>query len=184
MANGKGILAADESTGTIGKRFANIDVENNLENRIAYREALFTAPEELKEYIGGVILYEETLESKGSDGRLLVEALKEKNIILGIKTDKGVRELAGTNGETVTQGIDGLLERCQKYYEAGCRFAKWRAVIKIGAGAPTVNSIQQNAYTLARYASISQQAGLVPIVEPECLVLDGDHDIATSAKGE
>ena len=98
------------------------------------------------------------------------------------QTDKGTRELAGTNGETVTQGIDGLLERCQKYYEQGCRFAKWRAVIKIGPGAPTDNAIQQNAYTLARYASISQQAGLVPIVEPETLVLDGDHDINVSAK--
>jgi len=182
VADGKGILAADESTGTIGKRFANISVENNLENRIAYREALFTAPKELSEYIGGTILYEETLESKGSDGRRLVEGLVDKGIILGIKTDKGVRELAGTNGETVTQGIDGMLERCQKYYEAGCRFCKWRAVIKIGAGAPTQNAIQQNAYTLARYASISQQAGLVPIVEPETLVLDGDHDINISAK--
>lgn len=182
MAAGKGILAADESTGTIAKRFEQIGVENTLQNRIAYREALFTAGPELAEYIGGVILYEETLESKGSDGRLLVEALKERNIILGIKTDKGTRELAGTNGETVTQGIDGLLERCQKYYAAGCRFAKWRAVIKIGPGAPTANAIQQNAYTLARYASISQEAGLVPIVEPECLVLDGDHDINVSAR--
>ena len=182
MAAGKGILAADESTGTIGKRFDQIGVENNLENRINYREALFTAGAELKDYIGGVILFEETLESKGSDGRLLVEHLRDQNIILGIKTDKGARELSGTNGETVTQGMDGLLERCQKYYEAGCRFAKWRAVIKIGAGAPTSNAIQQNAYTLARYASISQQAGLVPIVEPEVLVLDGDHDINVSAK--
>lgn len=133
--------------------------------------------------MGGAILFEETLESKGSDGKLLGEHLKERGIIIGIKTDKGTRELAGTNGETVTQGIDDMLPRCQKYYAAGARFCKWRAVIKIGKGAPTQNAIYQNAYTLARYASISQQAGLVPIVEPEVLVLDGDHDINVSAKG-
>ncbi len=171
VANGKGLLAADESTGTIGNRFEKIGVANTLENRVAYREALFSAPgAQLSEYIGGVILFEETLDSKGSDGRPLVDLLKDRKIILGIKTDKGTKgkrhtfffclsflfslscsELAGTNGETVTQGIDGLLERCQKYYAAGCRFAKWRAVIKIGPGAPTQNAIYQNAYTLARF---------------------------------
>lgn len=182
VADGKGILAADESTNTIGARFDKIGVANNLENRVAYREALFSAPEEVKNYLGGAILYEETLDSKGSNGRPLGDLLRERGIIIGIKTDKGTKELAGTNGETVTQGIDGLLERSQKYYAAGARFAKWRAVIKIGPGAPTQNSIQQNAYTLARYASISQQAGLVPIVEPEVLVLDGDHSIEVSAK--
>jgi len=182
VANGKGILAADESTGTIESRFQKIGVVNTLENRIAYREALFSAPKEVTQYLGGAILYEETLDSKGSNGKPLSELLNERGIIVGIKVDKGVKPLAGTNGETVTQGIDGLLERCQKYYSQGARFAKWRAVIKIGEGAPTLNSIQQNASTLARYASICQQAGLVPIVEPEVLVLDGAHSIYVSAK--
>jgi fructose-bisphosphate aldolase class I len=135
-------LAADESNGTIGTRFEKISVQNTLEQRIAYREALFTAPTEVNKYLGGAILFEETLDSKGSDGKPLAQHLLDKGIIVGIKVDKGVKELSGTNGETVTQGIDGLLERCQKYYAAGARFAKWRAVIKIGDGAPTLNSIQ------------------------------------------
>lgn len=124
VAEGKGILAADESTGTIGQRFDKIGVPNTLEARIAYREALFTAPVEVSQYLGGAILFEETLESNGSDGKPLVHHLQSRNIILGIKVDKGTKELSGTVGETVTQGIDGLLERCQKYYAAGCRFAK------------------------------------------------------------
>ncbi len=124
MADGKGILAADESNSTIGTRFDKIGVPNTLETRIAYREALFTAPPEVSQYLGGAILFEETLESTGSDGKLLGHHLQDKGIIIGIKVDKGTRELAGTVGETVTQGIDGLLERCQKYYAAGARFAK------------------------------------------------------------
>lgn len=183
VAEGRGILAADESTGTIGKRFAGINVENNYENRTTYRHALFTCPGELEKSIGGVICFEETLKAEKS-GESLVSHLQKRGIKIGIKVDKGVRPLAGTAGETVTQGIDGLLERCQEYYKLGARFAKWRAVVKVDVhnGAPTENGINQNAYTLARYASICQQAGLVPIVEPEVLVLDGDQSIDTNAR--
>lgn len=181
-APGKGILAADESAGTIGKRFAQINVENNQENRRAYREMLFTTPG-LGEFISGCITFEETLFDVARDGSTkLVDLLKKEGIIPGIKVDKGVQPLFGTNGETVTQGIDDLGKRCAKYYEAGARFAKWRAVLNINdsSGAtPSPLSIKQNAETLARYAAICQANGLVPIVEPEVL-MDGSHTIETA----
>jgi fructose-bisphosphate aldolase class I len=177
---GKGILAADESTGTIGKRFAPINVENIEENRRKYRELLFTTPN-LNENISGVIMYEETLFQNDKDGKPFVDLLKEQGIIAGIKVDMGVQPLPGTDGETVTQGITDLGKRCKRYYEKGARFAKWRAVIVIkDSGCPTQLSIDQNAATLARYAAICQANGLVPIVEPEVL-MDGSHPLERSA---
>ncbi|OIV92188.1 hypothetical protein TanjilG_30896 [Lupinus angustifolius] len=172
---GKGILAADESTGTIGKRLASINVENVESNRRALRELLFTTPGAF-DCISGVILFEETLYQSSAAGKPFVELMKESGVLPGIKVDKGTVELAGTNGETTTQGLDGLGQRCQKYYEAGARFAKWRAVLKIGPNEPSELAIHENAYGLARYAVICQENGLVPIVEPEILV-DGPHDI-------
>uniref|UniRef100_A0A2P2K496 Fructose-bisphosphate aldolase n=1 Tax=Rhizophora mucronata TaxID=61149 RepID=A0A2P2K496_RHIMU len=172
---GKGILAADESTGTIGKRLSSINVENVEENRRALRELLFTTPGALQ-YLSGVILFEETLYQKTASGKPFPELLKENGVLPGIKVDKGTVELPGTNGETTTQGLDGLADRCKKYYEAGARFAKWRAVLKIGFTEPSQLAINENANGLARYAIICQQNGLVPIVEPEILV-DGPHDI-------
>ena len=177
---GHGILAADESTGTIGKRFAGINVENTFENRQAYRELLFTT-EGFEQYISGVIMYEETLDQQTKDGMNFCELLKSKGVIPGIKVDKGIVPIAGTDGETATTGIDGLGDRCKKYYEKGCRFAKWRAVLKIGKGMPSAIGIAENAHNLARYASICQENGLVPIVEPEILA-DGAHDIETCAE--
>ncbi|CAK8537728.1 unnamed protein product [Lathyrus sativus] len=176
---GKGILAADESTGTIGKRLASINVENVESNRQALRELLFTAPGVLQ-YLSGVILFEETLYQSTAAGKPFVDVLNEAGVLPGIKVDKGTVELAGTDGETTTQGLDGLGARCAKYYEAGARFAKWRAVLKIGANEPSEHSIHENAYGLARYAVICQENGLVPIVEPEILV-DGSHDILKCA---
>ncbi|XP_061339136.1 fructose-bisphosphate aldolase, cytoplasmic isozyme [Gastrolobium bilobum] len=172
---GKGILAADESTGTIGKRLSSINVENVESNRRALRELLFTTPGALQ-YLSGVILFEETLYQSTAAGKPFVDVLKEGGVLPGIKVDKGTVELAGTDGETTTQGLDGLAQRCQKYYEAGARFAKWRAVLKIGPNEPSELAIHENAYGLARYAVICQENGLVPIVEPEILV-DGPHDI-------
>ncbi|KAE9596017.1 hypothetical protein Lal_00030506 [Lupinus albus] len=172
---GKGILAADESTGTIGKRLAGINVENVETNRRTLRELLFTAPDVLQ-YLSGVILFEETLYQSTAAGKPFVEVLKEGGVLPGIKVDKGTVELAGTDQETTTQGLDGLAQRCQKYYEAGARFAKWRSVLKIGPNEPSELAIHENAYGLARYAVICQENGLVPIVEPEILV-DGPHDI-------
>ncbi|KAK9057170.1 hypothetical protein SSX86_024537 [Deinandra increscens subsp. villosa] len=176
---GKGILAADESTGTIGKRLSSINVENIESNRQALRELLFTAPNALS-YLSGAILFEETLYQKTNDGKPFVDVLLDANVLPGIKVDKGVVDLAGTNGETTTQGFDGLGARCAAYYKAGARFAKWRAVLKIGANEPSELSIQQNAQGLARYAIICQENGLVPIVEPEILT-DGSHDIKKCA---
>ncbi|XP_024318015.1 fructose-bisphosphate aldolase 5, cytosolic isoform X2 [Brachypodium distachyon] len=177
---GKGILAADESTGTIGKRLASISVENVESNRQALRELLFTTPGAV-EYLSGVILFEETLYQKSSDGTPFVDILKAGNVVPGIKVDKGTVEIAGTDGETTTQGLDSLGARCAKYYEAGARFAKWRAVLKIGAaGEPSELAVKQNAEGLARYALICQENGLVPIVEPEILT-DGGHDIKVCA---
>lgn len=172
-------MAADESTGTIGKRLASINVENIESNRQALRELLFTSPNALS-FLSGVILFEETLYQKTSDGKPFVEVLQENNVIPGIKVDKGTVEIAGTNGETTTQGFDSLGARCQQYYKAGARFAKWRAVLKIGPTEPSELSIQQNAQGLARYAIICQENGLVPIVEPEVLT-DGSHDIKKCA---
>ncbi|RKO96013.1 fructose-bisphosphate aldolase, partial [Caulochytrium protostelioides] len=176
VAKGKGILAADESTGTIGKRFDPIGVQNNEDNRRAYRELLFTAGPDLGKYVGGCILYEETLFQKAANGKPFTDVLKENGVVIGIKVDKGVVPLSGTNGETTTQGLDDLAQRCQKYYDAGARFAKWRCVLKIGANEPSNLSMLENANVLARYASICQANGLVPIVEPEIL-MDGDHSL-------
>lgn len=175
---GKGILAADESTGTIGKRFDAIHVENNHENRFAYRDLLFQT-EGLSEHISGVITFEETLFDE-KDGVRLIQPLLDNDIVVGIKVDKGVKPLYHYD-ETVTQGMDDLDVRCKQYYEAGARFAKWRAVLKIDVDKhlPSDISIHENASTLARYASICIQNGLVPIVEPEIL-MDGTHDLQTS----
>lgn len=177
VAAGKGILAADESTGTIGKRFGPIKVENSEENRRAYRDLLFSGDgKKLQEYLGGIIFYEETLYQKTSDGRLFVDVAKKNDILVGIKVDKGTVELSGTNGETTTQGLDDMNARCAKYYADGARFAKWRCVLKITKTEPSFLAIDENAHVLARYASICQKNGLVPIVEPEIL-MDGDHDL-------
>lgn len=179
-APGKGILAADESPGTIAKRFEGIGVENTEENRRYYRQILFTTPG-LGEYVSGAICYEETLFHKADDGTPFVELMKKQGIIPGIKVDKGVVDIAGTDGETVTQGLDDLHKRCQKYYAAGARFAKWRGVIYIkDSGAPSDLAIKLNVDALARYASICQQNGLVPIVEPEVL-MDGKHSLEVAA---
>ncbi len=176
---GKGILAADESTGTIGKRFANINLENNLDNRTKYRELLFTTPD-LNKYISGVITFEETLLLLKNNNKLLIQPLLDNNIVVGIKVDKGVKTLYGTD-EDVTQGIDDLDKRSKLYYDAGARFAKWRAVIKIdeNKNLPSDLALHENAVTLARYASICQNNGLVPIVEPE-IIMDGNHSIEKS----
>jgi fructose-bisphosphate aldolase class I len=181
VAPGKGILAADESTGTMAKRFQNINVENTEENRRAYRQLLFNAGKELSEHISGVILYHETLYQKADDGQPLVNLLRSNGIIVGIKVDTGTVSLAGSDGECTTQGLDGLAERCAKYKQDGCDFAKWRCVLKIGPHTPSYQSMIENANVLARYASICQQNGLVPIVEPEVLP-DGDHDLYTAQR--
>lgn len=159
---------------------ASINVENVEANRQALRELLFTAPGTLQ-YLSGVILFEETLYQKTASGKPFVEVLQEGGVVPGIKVDKGTVDLAGTNGETTTQGHDGLAARCQQYYKAGARFAKWRAVLKIGPTEPSELAIQQNAHGLARYAIICQENGLVPIVEPEILT-DGPHDIKKCAE--
>jgi len=179
---GKGILAADESTGTIGKRFEKIQIENNEENRRAYRELLFTTPD-FGKYCSGVILYEETLYQKASDGTPFVELLKKQGVIPGIKVDKGLVPISGTDDESATQGLDGLGARCAEYYKAGARFAKWRGALKIDIkkGCPSELAIIENAHGLARYASICQENGLVPIIEPEVL-MDGDHSLEDCAK--
>lgn len=175
-APGKGILAADESTGTIGKRFAGINVENTEENRRVYRQLLFTADKALAQHISGVILFHETFFQKSDDGTPLTGLLKAQGIIPGIKVDKGVVPLSHTLAECTTQGLDGLAERCAEYKKGGADFAKWRCVLKIGPHTPTHQAMLENANVLARYASICQQNGLVPIVEPEVLP-DGEHNL-------
>jgi fructose-bisphosphate aldolase class I len=175
VAKGKGILAADESTGTIKKRLSSIKVESTAETRRTYRELLFTTPG-MEEFISGVILYDETIRQKARDGTPLPEVLSRKAVMPGIKVDTGAKELAGFPGERITEGLDGLRERLVNYRALGARFAKWRAVITIGPGIPTRYCIFANAHALARYAALCQEAGLVPIVEPEVL-MDGDHDI-------
>jgi fructose-bisphosphate aldolase class I len=172
---GRGILAADESTGTIKKRFDAVGVENTEQNRASYRSAIFTAPDVGKS-ISGAILFEETLFQNAPDGTPMVKLLTDRDIIPGIKVDKGVVPLHLSDGETATQGLDGLADRCRKYYEAGARFAKWRCVLTIGENKPSKLSIQETAHTLARYASICQSERIVPIVEPE-IMADGTHDI-------
>jgi fructose-bisphosphate aldolase class I len=178
VAPGKGILAADESTGTIAKRFASIEVDSTEEHRRAYRELLFTT-EGAAAAISGVILFDETIRQRADDGTPLVEVLARQGIIPGIKVDKGTSPLAGFEGEKVTEGLDGLRDRLNEYRELGARFTKWRSVIAIGEGIPTRGGIAANAETQARFAALSQEAGLVPIVEPEVL-MDGDHTIERS----
>ena len=175
VAPGKGILAADESSGTIAKRFDSIEVESTEERRRAYRELLFTT-EGAAEFISGVILYEETLGQRAADGTPLPETLSRQGIIPGIKVDSGTTALAGFEGEKVTEGLDGLDGRLAGYRDQGARFTKWRAVLAVGEQLPTPGCIRANAEALARFAASSQQAGLVPIVEPEVL-MDGDHTI-------
>jgi fructose-bisphosphate aldolase class I len=175
VAPGKGILAADESTGTIEKRFQSINVENVEENRRAYRDMLFTT-RDLGKYISGVILYDETIRQKSADGTTFVELLQKNGVLPGIKVDTGAKPLAFCPGETVTEGLDGLTKRCAEYVKLGAKFAKWRAVITIGNDIPSSTCIAANAHALGRYAAICQEAGLVPIIEPEVL-MDGDHAI-------
>lgn len=175
VANGKGILAADESTGTIKKRFDAIGAESTETSRRDYRELLFTA-EGVSDYISGVILYDETIRQTASNGLPISKLLSNQGIIPGIKVDMGAKPLAFSEGELVTEGLDGLRERLQEYYTLGARFAKWRAVIKISDGAPSQYCIDANAHALARYAALCQEAGIVPIVEPEVL-MDGYHTI-------
>ena len=175
VAKGRGILAADESTSTIKKRFDSIKLESTEEARRAYRELLFSAPG-IAEHISGVILYDETLRQKSRSGVPFADLLTQQKIVPGIKVDTGAKPLAGFPGETITEGLDGLRERLVEYHKLGARFAKWRAVIDIGAGVPTEFAIDANAHALARYAALCQETGIVPIVEPEVL-MDGDHSI-------
>jgi fructose-bisphosphate aldolase class I len=177
VAPGKGILAADESTGTIKKRFDAIGVENTEENRRDYRELMFRAEQTMREHISGVILFEETLYQDAKDGTPLVDIISAAGSIPGIKVDKGASKMAGFPGETATKGLDGLSKRLRAHYERGARFAKWRGVIDIADGIPSWGAIKTNAHALARYARICQQEQIVPIVEPEVL-MDGSHDIA------
>lgn len=175
VAPGKGILAADESTGTIAKRLASIGVESTEANRRAYRELLFRSSD-YERFISGVILYDETLRQRAADGTPLVELLRERGVIPGVKVDRGTSALPFAPEETITEGLDGLAGRLDEYRALGARFTKWRAVLRIGAGRPSRRAVRANAQTLARFAALSQAAGLVPIVEPEVL-MDGDHDV-------
>jgi fructose-bisphosphate aldolase, class I len=175
VADNKGILAADESTGTIKKRFDSIGVESTEENRRAYRQVLFTTPG-IEESIGGVIMYDETIRQSTDDGTPFADLLASRGIVPGIKVDTGAHDMAGFPGEKVTEGLDGLRARLEEYRKLGARFAKWRAVITIGDGIPTDACIQANAHALARYAALCQEAGLVPIVEPEVL-MDADNTL-------
>ncbi len=180
VAGGKGILAADESSGTIKKRFDVIGVESTENSRRDYREMMFRSREAMTKYISGVILYDETIRQKAADGTPLVDLIKAAGAIPGIKVDAGAKPLAGFPGDTITEGLDGLRERLAEYHKLGARFAKWRAVIDIdtASGVPSNTAIAANAHALARYAALCQEAGIVPIVEPEVL-MDGSHDIGT-----
>ena len=175
VAEGKGILAIDESTGTCQKRFAAVGVEFTEENRRAYREMLLTTPG-LADHVSGAILYDETLRQATRDGQPFAEYMSEARMLPGIKVDMGAKPLAGHEGEKVTEGLDGLRGRLEEYRTLGAKFAKWRAVITIGDGIPTRTCLYSNAHALARYAALCQEAGLVPIIEPEVL-MDGDHSI-------
>jgi fructose-bisphosphate aldolase class I len=175
VAEGKGILAADESDGTIKKRFDSIDVESTEDNRRAYRELLFST-DGAEEFISGVILFDETLRQSASDGTPFPKLLESHGVIPGIKVDKGAKPLANAEGETITEGLDGLRDRLNEYRELGARFTKWRATYSITDRLPSEYCVWVNAHALARYAALSQEAGLVPIVEPEVL-MDGDHSI-------
>jgi fructose-bisphosphate aldolase class I len=176
VAPGRGILAADESTGTIKKRFDALGVESTADTRRDYREMLFRTKEAMTKYISGVILYDETIRQNAKDGTPLVKLIAQSGALPGIKVDKGTKPLPNCPGEVVTEGLDGLGERLAEYRGIGAKFAKWRAVIDIGAGIPSYNCISANAHALARYAALCQDEGIVPIVEPEVL-MDGDHDI-------
>jgi fructose-bisphosphate aldolase class I len=175
VAKGKGILAADESMGTIKRRFDSIHIESSEANRRAYRDMLFTTPG-IEQAISGVILFDETLRTKANDGTAFPELLAKKGIMPGIKVDKGPVDIPSFPGEVVTEGLDGLRGRLKEYSELGAKFAKWRAVITIGDGIPTYTCLKANGHALARYAALCQEAGIVPIVEPEVL-LDGNHSI-------
>jgi fructose-bisphosphate aldolase, class I len=176
VAAGKGILAADESSGTIKKRFDAIKVESTEDSRRDYREMLFRSRDAMTKYISGVILYDETIWQKAKDGTPLVKLIEQAGAIPGIKVDEGTQPLPNCPGELITVGLDKLAERLKKYYDQGARFAKWRAVIDIGKGIPSYAAVHSNAHALARYAALCQQAQIVPIVEPEVL-MDGDHGI-------
>jgi fructose-bisphosphate aldolase, class I len=178
VAPGKGILAADESDGTIKKRFDSIRIESTEDTRRAYRDMLFTT-DGAADHVSGVILYDETIRQPALDGTPFPKLLEAQGMIPGIKVDKGAKELANAPGEKITEGLDGLRERLADYVQLGARFTKWRAVITIGEGIPSEYCLWTNAHALARYAALSQEAGLVPIVEPEVL-MDGDHSIETS----
>ena len=182
VAPGKGILAADESTGTIGKRFEPLGIPSTPDNRRDYRELLFRTEEAMRNFVSGVILFDETIRQKAADGTPLVDVITATGAIAGIKVDAGAKPLALFRGEKITEGLDGLRERLKEYHEMGARFAKWRGVIDIGPGMPSLGAINANAHALARYAALCQEAGIVPIVEPEVL-MDGPnatHDIDTS----
>tara|TARA_B100001057_G_scaffold493595_1_gene588384 strand:+ start:53 stop:1069 length:1017 start_codon:yes stop_codon:yes gene_type:complete len=174
-SKGKGILAADESTGTIEKRFKSINVENSEKNRLTFRQSLFNSSG-MKDYIGGVILFDETIRQKTTLGPTVSELISKHGVIPGIKVDKGAKPLSGSKEETITEGLDGLRERLNEYYNLGARFTKWRAVYKISDKYPSSQSIKSNAHALARYAALVQEAKMVPIIEPEVL-MDGSHDI-------
>ena len=176
VAPGRGILAADESTGTIKKRFDSIGVESSADSRRDYRELLFRSNEAMSKYISGVILYDETIRQNAKDGTPLVKVIEKAGSLPGIKVDKGIKPLPFCPGEVVTEGLDGLRERLVEYRGLGAKFAKWRAVIDIGPGIPTATCIDTNAHALARYAALCQDEDIVPIVEPEVL-MDGAHDI-------
>ena len=174
-ARGKGILAADESTGTMDKRLTSVGAECTDKNRLNFRETLFTS-DAMKNNIGGVILFDATIRERTSVGIPIPELLSKNNSVVGIKVDKGTKKLAGSPEETITDGLDGLRERLSEYYKLGARFTKWRAVYNVGGNYPSVQSIKSNAHSLARYAALVQESNMVPIVEPEVL-MDGDHDI-------
>jgi fructose-bisphosphate aldolase class I len=176
VAPGKGILAADESTGTIQKRFDKIGVPNTEDNRRDYRELLFRTEKAMRDHISGVILFDETIRQKAKDGTPLVKLIADAGAIPGIKVDAGAKPLAGAPNETITEGLDGLRERFVEYHKLGARFAKWRGVYEIAQGNPSHDAIHANAHALARYAALAQENGIVPIVEPE-LLMDGDHTI-------
>jgi fructose-bisphosphate aldolase, class I len=180
LANGKGLLAMDESTPTCNERFAAVGIEPTEAARRGWRELIITTPG-LAESIGGVILYDETIYQRCTDGRPFVQVLTDAGIVVGIKVDTGAKDLAGHNGEKITEGLDGLRERLQGYAALGARFAKWRAVISMGAGLPSAACITANAHALARYAALCQEVGLVPVVEPEVL-MSGDHSLQRCAE--
>jgi len=178
VAPGKGILAIDESSGTIKKRFDSVNIESTEANRLDYRSMMLSTPD-LGQFISGAILFDETIRQNMPDGTPLVKVMEQAGILPGIKVDAGAKDMAGFEGEKITEGLDGLRERLAEYVELGAKFCKWRAVITIGDEIPSRACIDANAHALARYAALCQEAGLVPIVEPEVL-MDGDHDLETS----